>query len=157
MVNSNNFSLAFGRNNNCSRCKFSCSSIHLLYFLSMKFILDSVYKTTLTIVLGLAILSKSFDIPVLLSIALWMGVLTLFSRKLAVIIATQWHRLGAMLGYIMPNVLLTVIYYLLLTPLAVMKRIFEKADPLCLKNKNSVSNFRIVNRTIDKECFTKMW
>jgi len=67
-----------------------------------------------------------------------------------------WMKLAELLGLIMPNIILTLFFYLILTPIALLSRLFGSKDPLVLKNSQA-SLFK--NRTTDfeKSSFEKPW
>ena len=65
-------------------------------------------------------------------------------------------KLAQLLGYIVPNVLLTLMFFTVLFPVAILSQLFRRKDPLMLKNKKS-STFREIDRCFRKQDFEKMW
>ena len=63
--------------------------------------------------------------------------------------------LAKFLGYIVPNILLTIVLFLFMFPLSLISKIFSK-DPLMLSKKNK-TYFIDVNTEIDKGSFEKIW
>jgi len=64
-------------------------------------------------------------------------------------------KLAQFLSYIIPNILLSIVYYLILFPISLLSKLFTK-DPLMLSSKYD-SYFIDVNKEMDKESFKKMW
>jgi hypothetical protein len=114
------------------------------------------YKSTLTIVIGFTLLSNYFQYKPLLIIAICVGLVAIFSEKANDKIIWAWNKLAEVLGVIMPNVLLTLVFYLFLTPLALLNRINNKKNPLQLKN-NSNSTFISQRKQFSPESLEKIW
>ncbi|WP_417558715.1 hypothetical protein [Mesoflavibacter zeaxanthinifaciens] len=85
-----------------------------------------------------------------------IGVLSITFKDIAKGIDFFWYRIVWLLGKIIPNIVLTILFYLLLTPLALLSRIFSKNNPLKLKNQYD-SLFVRNNEQIDKSYFEKLW
>ena len=64
----------------------------------------------------------------------------LFVKSLAAIFAVCWLKLGEMLGAINAKVMLTVIFFLFLTPIAILFRLFNK-NPLRLKAARELTSY----------------
>lgn len=64
--------------------------------------------------------------------ALLLVVILLFCKPLATLLARSWRWFAATVAAVNTKILLTMIFYLLLTPLALLFRIFNK-NPLRLK------------------------
>jgi hypothetical protein len=88
--------------------------------------------------------------------AIAVGLAGVFSNYLSTKIDFLWMKLTWFLSLIVPNVLLSIIFFLLLFPIALLARMFGKNDPLNLKNKND-SNFKNSNSQLDKDSFEKPW
>jgi len=91
-------------------------------------------EIVLTIVVGLLVLYFIFKIQGLLTAALVVGVLSVFSGFVAEKITWVWLKFAEILGRINSTVLLSLIFFVFLTPLAFLMRIFKKTDSLKLKN-----------------------
>lgn len=92
----------------------------------------------------------------MLYLSVAISVMGVFSTYLATLITRAWMGLAWILGLIIPNIILSLIYYLLLFPIALLARIFGTSDPLFLKNTRT-SLFVDVNRKIDTSYFEKPW
>ena len=114
------------------------------------------YKSTLTIVIGFLLLSNYFDSKPLLIISIAVGLLAIFSEKANDKIIWIWNKLTEVLGLIMPNVLLTIVFYLFLTPLAWLNRMNRKRNPLQLRNESS-STFIEKRKEFSKASLEKIW
>ena len=112
-------------------------------------------STILVIVLGFTFIYILFDSIWLLYTAFGIGLLGVLSTKIGLLIEKLWFGLAKILGHIVPTVLMTVIFYLFLFPIALASRIFNK-DPLLLSNEHS-SYFKTINKRFLKEDFEKIW
>lgn len=90
------------------------------------------YKTILVIVTGLLAIAWIFEIPVLVKIALIIGAISIFVPPAARAIEWLWFKIALALGWVNSRILLSVIYFVFLMPLAWISRLFTK-DPLALK------------------------
>ena len=84
------------------------------------------------------------------------GLAGVSSRYLSVRIDAVWMRLASLLNRVMTHVILLVIFFLLLYPLALLARLSGNRDPLNLKN-TVPSNFKDAGKAIDKRSFEKPW
>jgi len=91
-----------------------------------------------------------------LDIALIVGLAGAFSGYLAKKIDFIWMKLSWFLGLIIPNILLSLVFYLFLTPLALLSKIGKGKNPLSLKNTQSTL-FKKHVREFDKASFEKPW
>ena len=102
--------------------------------------MQKVYKNILVLIVGFCRLQLLFGGKVFVSIALAVLFLSALSKKAAVLIDKSWRLFREKAGKINAAVLLFLVYYLLLTPIAFLARIGKK-DPLQLhapKNSNFV-------------------
>jgi len=65
-------------------------------------------------------------------------------------------KLGWLLGQIIPRLLLSFIFYFILTPLALLSKVLGEKDPLQLR-KPTNSLFKEASSLNTKESFKKMW
>jgi hypothetical protein len=98
------------------------------------------FKTILVIVTGLLALAWIFDIPMLGKVALGTGVISIFIPAGAQAIEWLWLKLAMALGWINSRILLSIIYFVFLLPIAWLSRLFTK-DPLALKKNKRSSLF----------------
>lgn len=114
------------------------------------------YKTILIIVIGMLVIHVITEYNWALYTALIVGLSGAFSEFLAAIINTVWLKIGMLLSYIVPNIILTIIFYVFLTPLALLSRIFGEKNPLNLKNTGA-SLFKVRNTRFEPESFENPW
>jgi hypothetical protein len=67
-----------------------------------------------------------------------VGLAAVFSPRIGGWISLLWMKLAALLGKVVPVVLLALVYFLLLFPLAMLARLF-RGDPLQLKDHGEQS------------------
>lgn len=114
----------------------------------------STAKTQLVMVTGLLVLAAFFDSEYIAHLALIVGLLS-FIPPAGNRMVWGWYKLAEGLGWFNSRVLLSLVYYLVVTPIAVLFRIFEN-DPLQLKDrKGSMFNFR--EHTYTKEDLENPW
>ena len=113
-------------------------------------------KTVLIITLGFGILFLLTKYDWMLYVALSVGALGAMSTFLAEKIDWIWTKIGWILSKIVPNIIMTLIFFLVLTPTAFLSRLFGKKDPMDLKNSAS-SLFKTKSSTFTKESFEKPW
>lgn len=95
------------------------------------------YKTILVIVTGLLVIAWIFDLPLLGKIAVVIGAISIFFPAAARGIEWVWFKIALGLGWVNSRILLSVIYFVFLLPIAWLSRLFTK-DPLALrKNKRA--------------------
>ena len=113
-------------------------------------------KTVLTIVVGFVFLYLVTQMKWCLTVAFLVGLVGIASDFLAKQIEWVWMKLALVLSYIVPNIVLTLIFYVFLFPIAVLNKIFGKKDPMNLKN-TATSLFKTNPKTFDKAYFEKHW
>lgn len=121
-------------------------------------------KTVLTITVGFVflftILQKDLGLTIRenwpLVIALIIGGSSLLSSYIANQINFLWMKLTWLLSLIVPNIILSIVFFVFLTPMALLGKLFSKKDLLILKN-NKNSTFIKSDKSFDKESFEKPW
>lgn len=113
-------------------------------------------KTVLVITVGFGILFLLTKHNWLLYVSLSVGALGALSNFLAVKMDWIWTKIGWVLSKIVPNILMTLVFYLILTPTAFLSRLFGKHDPMDLKN-HATSLFKAKGATYSRESFEKPW
>jgi len=117
---------------------------------------EKYLETLLTISTGFTVLYLFFNINAFVYIAVGMGLIALFWGKAARVISWLWFKLGEGMGFISSKIILTLVFYIVLLPLAVLSRLF-KNDYLMLKKGSQDSIFFDVNRKYGPADFEKMW
>ena len=81
------------------------------------------------------------------------GILSTFIREK---IDYIWQKLIKILSLIVPNILMSVVFYVFLFPISMLAKFFSKNDPLMLKNNGS-STFVDSQKEYVKAYFEKPW
>lgn len=97
---------------------------------------EKTTETCLVISTGLLLLYYIFQVKILLAVAFLIGITGIFIKPLAHLISWSWLKLGDLLGYVVSKIVLSVIYFIFLFPIAILYRAFKK-DPLKLKKKHN--------------------
>ena len=113
-------------------------------------------KSVLVITVGMLVVFKSTQWNPALIISMIIGLIGIFSQYLTTKINFLWMKLAWILSLIVPNILLTIVFYLILTPIAILSRVFSKKNELFLKNIKS-STFKNLNKTFTEESFKNPW
>jgi len=98
------------------------------------------YKTVLVIVTGLLAIAWIFEIPLLGKIAVVIGAISIFVPAAARGIEWVWFKIALGLGWVNSRILLSVIYFVFLLPIAWLSRLFTK-DPLALRKDKRATLF----------------
>lgn len=120
----------------------------------------SPYKDILTMSAGFLILHvlvrKNLLIKdILLYLGIGIPVISLLSSFVAEKIVWGWYKLAQGLGYVNSRIILSLIFFVFLTPLALLSRL-KKGDSLHLK-KSDGSYFITRNHPYSKKDLEKMW
>jgi hypothetical protein len=113
-------------------------------------------QTVLTITVGFVVLFVLFDWQWALSLAVVIGVSGLISNYLARKIEWVWHKLTYILSLIVPNILLSLIFFLVLFPIALLNRLVKKSDLLHLKPQAG-SNWVEVHKKFNAKTIQNPW
>ena len=87
----------------------------------------------LTIVVGLLVFFYFLKLQWLFNAALILGILGVFFDFVAEKVAWVWLKIAEILGRINSTILLSLIFFVFLTPLALLMKVFKKSDSLKLK------------------------
>lgn len=115
------------------------------------------YLVILVIVSGLTGLhflfgdSTYLKANIFLYVAFGIGIISILSSYLAEKIVWIWDKIALILGTINSKILLSLIFYLFLVPIAIISRIFKKKDDLILKKKPEGSYYKERNHTYNAE------
>jgi hypothetical protein len=119
--------------------------------------MQKVYKNILVLIAGFCGLHLLFKEKTIafLCVAITVLLLSAISEKAALTIERAWLWFGEKLGRINAAILLFLIYYLILTPIAFLSRIGSK-DPLQLKAPQK-SNFILKHHKYSAEDLKNPW
>jgi predicted membrane protein len=114
-------------------------------------------ETLLSIILGLGVIlwiTKNKNlVPAIVGIA----AIGLFSNYLTEKIHWLWMKISHIMGGIMSKILLSVLFYAFLFPLALLSRIFIKKDSLQLKRTKEASYYSERNHLYVSEDIENPW
>jgi hypothetical protein len=113
-------------------------------------------QTILVILLALLIGWKWTSDLLFFYFSVILSVVVLFSERAMFWIDFLWMKLTWLLSLIIPRIILSLLFYLFLTPLALLSRIFGDGDPLQMQKPVS-SMFRVEEPLSGPTSFEKMW
>ncbi len=113
-------------------------------------------KTVLTISMGFLVMYLFAKWDWALQVAVVIGLVGVFSNYLSQKIEWLWMGLGGLLGLFVPKIILTMLFYLFLFPIASLSKLFTKTDSLMLKNQRE-STFTDRKKDFEKADFEKIW
>jgi hypothetical protein len=116
---------------------------------------DNSKATILVISTGFLLLYIIFSWKWALYTSLGVGIISIASSYISQKIEWLWFKLSKILGYIIPNILLSIVFYVFLFPISLLSKIFNK-DPLMLSGKYK-SYFIDIHKKTDKKSFEKIW
>lgn len=113
------------------------------------------YQSILVIVIGFMTLSYIFKINELNLAALIIGVLCLLSGHFRQLLLWVWGKIAEILGWFNSRVLLSIIFYGFLTPMALIKNLLSNSKSF--KKKGSDSYYFDRNHKYTKEDIENPW
>ena len=116
---------------------------------------DTSKSTMLVISIGFLILYLLFSWQWAVIVSLVVGLMGIVSSALSRKIEWAWMKFAKILSYIIPSVLLAIIFYLILFPLSLISKLFTK-DPLMLSSKYN-TYFVNIEKSYDKRSLEKIW
>ena len=112
--------------------------------------------TLLTIIFGLLVFNYFVDNINILYLTLILSGLGVLSSKISLIIEKIWFKISFILSQFIPNILLSVIFFLILTPIALLSKLFNSYSNFNSKN-NQKTTFITQNKSFDKNSFERAW
>lgn len=112
--------------------------------------------TILTIIVGLLIVYYFFRHEWLLILMICIGVLSAFSAWIRYYIDHIWMKLAKLLGLVIPNILLGMVFFILILPIALLARTFRKKSPVVLR-KPMTTLFLMTRKEFLAQSFEKPW
>lgn len=115
-------------------------------------------KAQLVIVTGLVVMHFIFNLrnPYLLYAAAAIGVISIAIPYLGDLLVKGWYKLAEVLGAINGRILLSVVFFVILFPIALLARIGKK-NPLSLKKENQASAFAERNHRYTAKDLEQVW
>jgi len=112
-------------------------------------------KTILVMCTGFLVVYTITDWTWAVYISLVLGLIGVLSPYLSNQVNFLWMKLTWVLSLIVPNIILTLIFYFLLFPLALLSRLFGSRTFLIKNPSGSV--YKIVNKKFEKTDFENLW
>lgn len=112
--------------------------------------------TILSIVFGLLFFYYVTENKLFLFLSLIFSGLGIISLKMSEIIEKIWFNFSSILSQIIPSILLSLIFYLILTPIALLSKLFNSQTNFNSKN-NQNTTFKTKNKSFPKESFERAW
>ena len=112
-------------------------------------------KALLVIVSGLLVFYLIFDKAWLVYTATGVGVISLMIPALGTLLIKGWFKLAELLGWVNSRIILSVVYFIFLLPLALLSRLSKK-NPLSLKRQEA-SLFHNRDHKYSKEDLENIW
>ncbi|WP_439558009.1 SxtJ family membrane protein [Dyadobacter sp.] len=113
-------------------------------------------KAQLVIVTGLVLISYVVKQPVITAVAAAIGAISLLFPVAGDFIVKCWFKLAEVLGKINGTILLSIIFMLVLVPVAIIARLNRK-DALALKRNQSGSLFHERNHKYESKDLKNVW
>ena len=113
-------------------------------------------EAVLVLTVGCILLNLAFRKKIFLDIGLAIGVAGLLSAALSERIDWAWSRFGTLLGTVSNTVLLTLAWYLVLTPVGLVRRL-QKKDRMTHFDPDKKSQFLERDHTFRREDLERPW
>lgn len=104
---------------------------------------------------GLLIAWHFADVNELLYISLAISLISALWKKAMIAIASSWEKLIRLISIITTSILLSLIYYLILSPTAVISNLVKTNFKLSLKKPSTPSNYSTREKTFEANDFLK--
>ena len=112
-------------------------------------------KTQLVIVVGLLVIAAILDNELIAYVSLLIGLICLVIPPAGHWIVWGWYKLALILSRVMNPLVLGIVYFVFISPIAILFRLFGN-DPMRLKD-NKGSMYEIREKTYTKEDLEKPW
>lgn len=122
----------------------------------MKPLKSNPAQTVLVICTGLVLVYFIFDLRWILYLAFGLGLLSILSTWMSTKVEWIWFKLTYLLSLIVPNILLGLIFFLVLTPIAFLASLFAKKDSFLLK-KPIDSAYQVINKKYSAADLENPW
>ena len=118
---------------------------------------EEVFKTIQVLALASITAYWIFHAGWLLIIAAILLASGIFVSRLAQVIARGWLYFARFLGTVNTKILLSIVYYVFLTPIALLRRFINKEFVHYFRKRHSSTYYHDVNTNYDRKSFEKMW
>lgn len=114
-------------------------------------------KAQLVIVTGMLVFYFVFKKDWLLYVGLFVGLAGVFVPFVGDLIVKGWYKLAELLGYVNSRILLSLIFFVVLFPVAVLARMGRGKNLLGLRNDPSKSAFTDRNHKYESKDLKNVW
>jgi len=115
------------------------------------------FKTVNVLTLAFLIGYLVFSINWLLWVAFLLAIGNAFESRITSWIAEYWMKLAGILGKFNSKIILSVMFFIVLTPLAFVYRLFNRELVNHFRKNQRRSYFDDVNKSFTKSDFEKLW
>ena len=112
-------------------------------------------KTALTISVGFIIVYFFIEDYWPLYLSLFIGLSAIFFDSLSKIIEKIWFKIAEIIGLFIPNIILTIVFFIILFPISLLQKLFS-SDSLVLK-KNLESNYVVTKKVFTAKDLKNPW
>ncbi len=112
------------------------------------------HSSILAIVFGLLILNKFYSFIYLNYFIIFLCFICLISKKITILIYNIWLRFSIIISNFFPKIILIIVFFLVLTPLAFLSKIFKAKSNFISENKLK-SMFININKSFSKNSFKR--
>lgn len=113
-------------------------------------------ETILVLAGALIVFYLIYEIKVLLIISIVLIAIGIFSKFLTEKISWLWLKFSEILGYMIPKIMLSIVFFMILTPIALLYKKFNK-DSMKLKKTTQSSNFINRDHEYNNSDFENVW
>jgi len=110
----------------------------------------------LIILSGFVILYLFFQRNWMLIVPASLAIVFLTLPKISLLILQAWYFIGKQIGWINSRIILSVIFFFILTPIALIRKIFSN-DPMNLKKRKRSTLFVERNHLLKKDDLKNPW
>jgi len=114
------------------------------------------FETILAIIAGLLVIWYFARVNTLVYISIGLSLVALISNTIASVITWIWTGISQVMGYVMSKVILTIVFFIVLYPIALLSRLFKK-DDLMLKKSSGNSYYKVREKLYTKEDIENPW
>lgn len=117
---------------------------------------ENPHPTLLILLVAIVIIGLTVGFVFWVWFFMFLIIIGFFFSFLGFIIHKAWMGISRLLSFITPNILLSVVFFLVLTPIALLRRLLTSFDPFGRQNHDK-STFHHVSRKATAEYFRKPW
>ena len=123
----------------------------------MNKIKSNPYKTILTISFGFFVVFLVWKTNWALLTGLIISFLGLINLRVAKLIEKIWFKIAEFLGFFVPKIVLTVVFYFILFPFSLLFKFFSKSKGTINAVNDDSSSFINVSKKFQKKDFINPW